>query len=70
MNNVKNLSSFKARLYVKLQGKKFLELGPLGLYHILSACLTVTLSSDSPDMVNLLLLLYGINTSIDLFVNF
>lgn len=49
--NVKNQSSLKARLYVKLQGKKFLELGPLGLYHILSACLTVTLSSDSPDMV-------------------
>lgn len=49
--NAKNQSSMKARLYVKLQGRKFLELGPLGLYHVLSACLTVTLTSESTDMV-------------------
>jgi len=49
--NAKGQASLKARLYVKLQGKKVLELSPLGLYHIMSACLTITLTSDSPDMV-------------------
>ncbi len=49
--NAKNQSSLKARLYVKLQGKKMQEFSPLGLYHMISACLTIVLTSESDDMV-------------------
>ena len=55
MMNPKNQASLKARLYVKLHGKKILELSPVGLYHIISACLTVALTSDPSDMVRSLL---------------
>ena len=47
----KNQSSLKARLYVKFQGKKMLELSQVGLYHVMSACLIVSLSTQSSDMV-------------------
>ena len=49
--NPKNQASLKARLYVKLQGKKMLELSLIGLYHVLSACLIVVITSESSDMV-------------------
>lgn len=50
--SAKNQSSLKARFYVKLQGKKTQELSLLGLYHIISACLTIVLTSESSeDMV-------------------
>lgn len=49
--NAKNQASLKARLYVKLQGKKIQEFSPLGLYHMISACLTIVLTSESDDMV-------------------
>lgn len=49
--NPKNQASMKARLFVKLQGKKMQDLSPTGVYHMLSACLTVVLAIDSPDMV-------------------
>ena len=48
---LKNQSSLKARLYVKMQGKKIWELSPVGLYHVMSACLVVALSTQSSDMV-------------------
>lgn len=47
--NTRNQSSLKARLFVKLQGKKLQELSLIGLYHMLSACLTIVLTSESPD---------------------
>ena len=47
--NPKNQASLKARLYVKLQGKKVQELSLLGLYHMISACLTIVLTSESSD---------------------
>lgn len=47
--NTKSQASLKARLYVKLQGKKIQELSLLGLYHMISACLTIVLTSESSD---------------------
>ena len=47
--NAKSQASFKARLYVKLQGKKIQELSLLGLYHMLSACLTIVIMSETSD---------------------
>lgn len=47
--NTKSQASLKARLYVKLQGKKIQELSLMGLYHMMSACLTVVLTSESSD---------------------
>ncbi len=47
--NTKSQASLKARLYVKLQGKKIQELSLIGLYHMISACLTIVLTSESSD---------------------
>lgn len=47
--NTKSQASLKARLFVKLQGKKIQELSLLGLYHMISACLTIVLTSESSD---------------------
>jgi hypothetical protein len=47
--NTKSQASLKARLYVKLQGKKIQELSLMGLYHMISACLTIVLTSESSD---------------------
>lgn len=47
--NTKSQASLKARLYVKLQGKKIQELSLMGLYHMISACLTVVLTSESSE---------------------
>ena len=49
--NSKSQASMKARIYVKLHGKKLLELSQLGLYHLISACLIVVLTSEASDMV-------------------
>lgn len=49
MMTAKSQASLKARLYVKLQGKRIQELSLLGLYHMLSACLTIVLASESTD---------------------
>lgn len=57
--NIKSQASLKARLYVKLQGKKIQELSLLGLYHMISACLTIVLTSESSDdMVKTLRILF------------
>jgi hypothetical protein len=62
--NTKSQASLKARLYVKLQGKKIQELSLMGLYHMISACLTIVLTSESSeDMVRF----FFFNLSIECF---
>ena len=64
--NSKSQASMKARIYVKLHGKKLLELSQLGLYHLISACLIVVLTSEASDMVMFLITQVFISLSLDL----
>jgi hypothetical protein len=64
--NSKSQASMKARIYVKLHGKKLLELSQLGLYHLISACLIVVLTSEASDMVMFLIAPIYFSMSLDL----
>ena len=64
--NSKSQASMKARIYVKLHGKKILELSQLGLYHLISACLIVVLTSEASDMVMFLIAPIFISMPLDL----